>query len=159
MLFYVPPLEMFSEPVFNTHTDAYTHTYMHTNQKSKIICHFLRNSPSRIVFFLSENSTIRVDRWWFCSSGEFNSRFCGPAGLGSQSSIDQSLCPCVKALLFWKPGSDLKKWFVPLFVYKEEGMRLLRRPPWKEVSYLVNTDKEPTVRPGVPTGVSQSYFL
>ena len=72
----------------STHTDAYTHTYMHTNQKSKIICHFLRNSPSRIVFFLSENSTIWVDCWWFWSSGVLNSRFCGPAGLGSQSSRD-----------------------------------------------------------------------
>lgn len=84
----------------STHTDAHTHTYMHTNQKSEIICHFLRKSPSRIVFFLSENSTIQVDRWWFWSSGELNSRFWGPAGLGSQSSIDQSLCLCVKALLF-----------------------------------------------------------
>lgn len=81
------------------HTQMHTHTHICT-QKSKIICHFLRKSPSRIVFFLSENSTIQVDRWWFWSSGELNSRFWGPAGLGSQSSIDQSLCLCVKALLF-----------------------------------------------------------
>ena len=45
------------------HTQMHTHTHTCTQiKKSKIICHFLRNSPSRIVFFLSENSTIRVDR-------------------------------------------------------------------------------------------------